>query len=161
MPYAQVAPGLGVFACRKINRPDGGAGIDYVMNNQLAIYGLDTPKLITLCYDNFFKEKIDVKVLKQGDDVMLSISSSGRLVAAIVGHSSTFENFSRMLHSESIAVLIDGPDIVLATVPGSTFETKFYDIAKKSQHKHDAIDLDPAVYHWTKKDGLKRVSQAK
>ncbi len=159
--YTQVAPGLGVFPCRRIKLPDGGTRIDYVMKNQLTSYGLDTSKLIDLCYENFFKEKIEVKTLKQGDDVMLSFSSSGRLVAAIVGHSSSLENFSKMLDSQSIAFLIDGSDILLATIPGNSFETKFYEIAEKSQHKNDAINLDPAVYHWTKKDGLKPVSQAK
>ena len=159
--YTQVAPGLGVFACRRITLPDGGTRIDYVMKTQLTSYGLDTSKLIELCFENFFKEKIDVKTLKQGDDVMLSFSSAGRLVAAIVGHSSTFENLSKMLHSESIAILIDGSDIMLATIPGNSFEKKFYEIARDSQHKNDTINLDPAVYHWTKKDGLKPVSQAK
>ncbi len=159
--YIQVAPGLGVFACRRINSPDGRTRIDYVMKNQLAGYGLDTSKLIELCYENFFKAKIEVKTLEQGDDVMLSFSSAGRLVAAIVGHSSTLENLSKMLDSESIAILIDSPDILLATIPGNSFETKFYEIAKKSRHKNDALNLDPAVYHWTKRDGLKAVSQAR
>jgi hypothetical protein len=159
--YTQVAPGLGIFACRKIDRPGGGMGIDYVMNDQLTTYGLDAPKLIEHCYENFFKNKIEVKVLKQGDDTMFAFSSSGRLVTAILGHSSTYEKFSKMVGSESIAILIDGPDILLATVPGNSFAAKFDDIVKKSQHKNDPVNLDPAVYHWSKKDGLKRVSETK
>ncbi len=57
-----------------------------------------------------------------------------------------------------MAIMIDGPDRLLATSRGSSFEPTFYEIVKKSQHWTDALNLDPAVYHWTKKDGLKQVS---
>lgn len=157
--HAAVAKGLGVFACRKTKGPNGRTGIDYVMKDQLADYGVDEPKMIELCYDNFFKEKIEVKALKQADDVMLSFSSTGGLVTALLGHASTYEKLSDMLTAETIAVMIDGPDILLATPRGSSFEAKFYEIVKRSRHKNSPVNLDPAVYHWTKKDGLTRAEE--
>jgi hypothetical protein len=156
--HSPVAKGLGVFACRKTKRPNGGTGIDYVMRSQLTDYGIEESNLIKLCYDNFFKDKVEVKALKQGDDLMLSVSSTGGLVTALLGHSSTYERFSGMLGTEEMAVLIDGPDILLATAKGSSFETRFYELVKKSHHKEDALNLDPAVYHWTKREGLTPVS---
>ena len=153
-----IAAGLGVFACRKIPMPNGGVRIDYVMKKDLEEYGLKDSDIVRLCYDNFFKEKIEVKALKQKGDLMLSFSSTGGLVTAILGHSSTFEKFARMLGTEDMAVMIDGAEHLLATPTGSSFEPTFYAIVKKSQHKTDALDLDSGVFHWTKKDGLKQAS---
>jgi hypothetical protein len=156
--YTPIATRLGVFACRKSKSPTGGIGIDYVLKKQLKDYGLDESKIIELCYENFFKTNIKIKALKQGEDLILNPSSDGGLVTAILGHSSTCENFAKMLKADDLAILIDGSEILLVTASGSSFEPTYYQIVKKSQHKSSALNLDPGVYHWTKKDGLTLVS---
>jgi hypothetical protein len=158
MAYVPVAKDLGIFACRKLKLPNGGVRLDYVMKRQLAEYHLDEPKLIDLCYENFFKEKIQVEGRKQGDDLMVSLTSTGGLVTALLGHPTTRANFTKMLHTEDLAILVDGTDHLLATKIGSSLEPSFSKIVDKSPHWSSTVNLDPAVYHWTKKDGLTRVS---
>lgn len=159
--YVPVVKGLGIFACRKVKAPGGGIGLDYVLKAQLLGYELDAPQLIDRCYENFFNEKLEVKVLNQGDDRMLSFSSSGGLVTALLGHSSTYERFSSLLDAKELAILIDGPHILLATTIGSSFEKRFPGIIDESESRGSALDLDPAIYHWTAKDGLTLVKTAR
>ncbi len=154
---SSIAEGLGIFACRKVKMPDGRVRIDYVLRRQVEEYGLKESDIINLCYENFFREKIEVQALKQRGDLMLSFSSTGGLVTAILGHSSTYAKFAKMLGADEMAILVDGPEHLLATSTGSSFEPTFYEIVQKSQHKSGALSLDPGVYHWTKKDGLKPV----
>jgi hypothetical protein len=58
--HRPIAEGLAVFACRRIDRPGGRVGVDYVMKRNLGVYNMSEEQIINACYDNFFAANIQV-----------------------------------------------------------------------------------------------------
>ena len=152
--HRPIADGLAVFACRRVPRPGGRVGIDYVMKANLEVYGLSEDEILAACYDNFFAANIQVDVAEQDDARLYQLTSSHRLVAAILGHDSTYAKFVEMTGSANMAVLIASPDMIYVTPMGSSFDSRFAEIAEKTADEAGAIDLTPSVYHWTEAGGL-------
>ena len=87
--HRPIATGLAVFACRRIPRPEGRIGIDYVMKRNLSVYGMSEEQVLAACYTNFFADHIKVDVREQDTSRLFQFTTSGSLVAAILGHEST------------------------------------------------------------------------
>jgi hypothetical protein len=154
-PYAAtvvhrpIADGLAVFACRRIPRPQGRIGIDYVMKANLSVYNLSEEEILAACYENFFAASVKVDVYEQDESKLFQFSSDHRLVAAILGHKSTYPKLAEMTDSANIAVLIMSPDVICVTPVGRSFEHRLADIAEESAKEPGVIDLTPSVYYWT------------
>ena len=147
--HRPVAEGVAVFACRRISRPEGRVGIDYVMKRNLAVYGMSEDQVLAVCYANFFADQIQVDVREQDTSRLFQLTSSGRLVAAILGHESTYQQFAQMTSSSNMAVLVMSPEMICVTAVGSSFEKGFPNIAREMKAQPGVIDLTPAVYYWT------------
>src|SRR5512136_1946451 len=76
-----IADGLAVFACRRMPRPEGRIGIDYVLKKNLSVYGMSEEQVLAACYTNFFADHIKVDVREQDTSRLFQFTSSGRLVA--------------------------------------------------------------------------------
>jgi hypothetical protein len=154
-----IARGLGVFASRKRTQPESGAAVDYVKKSELPRYGLTEAKLIDLCYANFFKGKIRVEAQRERGEIVLQVSSSDGPVSAIIGHASAYERLARFLHTPgNITIFIGGPDELRATTIGSHYEGLLKVRAARNLKQAGRPDVIPAVYHWTKSEGLVPVS---
>ena len=147
--HRPIAEGLAVFACRRLPRPEGRIGIDYVMKKNLGVYGMSEEQLLAACYTNFFGDHIKVDVREQDTSRLFQFTSSGNLVAAILGHDSTYRKFAEMTSSSNMAVLIMSPEMVCVTAVGSSFETGLPKIAQEMRAQGGVIDLTPSVYYWT------------
>jgi hypothetical protein len=152
--HRPVAEGLAVFACRRISRPEGRVGIDYVMKRNLNVYAMSEDQILAACYTNFFADQIRVDVREQDTSKLFQLTTSGRLVAAILGHESTYQQFARMTSSSNIAVLVMSPEMICVTAVGSSFEKGLHNIAQEMKSQRGAIDLKPAVYYWTSEGKL-------
>ena len=159
--HRPIADGLAVFASRRIPRPQGRLGIDYVLKAHLSVYDLSQEEILAACYENFFAAKIKVDVREEDDSKLFQFSSSHDLVAAILGHKSTYPRFAEMTGSADIAVLIMSPHMICITAAGSSFEPVLADIAAKAARESGVIDLTPSVYYCTKEGKLVRESEWK
>src|SRR5689334_12889949 len=126
-----IAEGLAVFACRRIPRPEGRIGIDYVMKKNLGVYGMSAEQVLAACYTNFFADHIKVDVREQDTSRLFQFTSSGRVVAAILGHDSTYGKFVEMTSNSTMAVLIMSPEMICVTAVGSSFEAGLHNIAQE------------------------------
>jgi hypothetical protein len=147
--HRPIAEGLAVFACRRIDRPGGRVGVDYVMKRNLGVYNMSEEQIINACYDNFFAANIQVTGAEQGDSKLFQFTSDEGLVAAILGHESTYPKFADITKSAEMAVLIQSQDAIYVTPAGSSFERDFADLAREETNAEDPIDLTSAVYYWT------------
>jgi hypothetical protein len=147
--HRPIATGLAVFACRRVPRPEGRTGIDYVMKKNLSVYGMSEEQILSACYSNFFADHIKVDVREQDKSKLFQFTSSGKLVAAILGHEPTYKQFVQMTSSSNMAVLIMSPEMICATTAGSSFEPGLHNIAQEMRSQSGVIDLTPAVYYWT------------
>jgi hypothetical protein len=157
--HQPVAGGLAVFACRRIPRPGGRVGVDYVMKRNLNVYGMTEQEILAACFTNFFADHIKVEVREQDASKLFQFTSSGNLVAAIIGHDSTYKRFAEMTSSSEMAVLIMSPEMICVTSVGSSFETGLHNIADEMRGQPGVIDLTPAVYYWTSSGKLITESQ--
>jgi hypothetical protein len=147
--HRPIAEGLAVFACRRIPRPGGRVGVDYVMKRNLNVYGMTEEEILATCFTNFFADQIRVDVREQDTSKLFQLTSSGNLVAAILGHDSTYKYFVEMTSSSEMAVLIMAPETICVTSVGSSFEAGLHNIAREMRAQPGVIDLSPAVYYWT------------
>jgi hypothetical protein len=147
--HRPIAEGLAVFSCRRVPRPEGRMGIDYVMKRNLSVYGMSEEQVLAACYTNFFADHIKVDVREQDTSRLFQFTSSGRLVAAILGHDSTYGRFAEMTSSSNMAVLIMSPETICVTAVGSSFEAGLHNIAQEMRAQGGVIDLTPSVYYWT------------
>jgi hypothetical protein len=152
--HRPIADGLAVFACRRIPRPQGRIGVDYVMKANLSVYHLSEEEILAACYENFFAAKIKVDVYEQDDSKLFQFSSDHGLAAAILGHKSTYARLAEMTDSANITVLIRSPHVICVTSVGSSFEHRLADIAEEAANEPGVVDLTPSVYYWTETGGL-------
>lgn len=146
--HRPIADGLAVFACRRISRPEGRVGIDYVLKRNLTIYGKTEDEIMRACYTNLFADHIQVDVREQGNSRLFQLTSSGHLVAGILGREGTYKQFAEMTPSTSVAILIMSPEMISVTAVGSSFENGLHNIAQEMRAQGGAIDLTPSVYYW-------------
>ena len=106
-------------------------------------------QVLAACYTNFFADHIKVDVREQHTSKLFQFTSGSRLVAAILGHDSTYGKFVEMTSSSNMAVLIMSPEMICVTAVGSSFETGLHNIAQEMRAKGGVIDLTPSVYYWT------------
>jgi hypothetical protein len=157
--HRPVAEGLAVFACRRIPRPGGRVGVDYVMKRNLNVYGMTEDEILATAFTNFFADQIRVDVREQDTSKLFQLTSSGNLVAAILGHESNYKRFADMTSSSEMAVLIMSPEMICVTAAGSSFESGLHKIAEEMRAQSGVIDLTPAVYYWTSSGKLIAESQ--
>jgi len=119
------------------------------MKRNLNVYGMSEDQILAACYTNFFADQIRVDVREQDTSKLFQLTTSGRLVAAILGHESTYQQFARMTSSSNIAVLVMSPEMICVTAVGSSFEKGLHNMAQEMKSQSGAIDLTPAVYYWT------------
>lgn len=143
-----IADGLAVFACRRITRPEGRVGIDYVMKRNLGVYGMTEGQVLAACYTNFFADHIQVDVREQDTSKLFQITSSNNLAAAILGDENTYKQFAAMTGSSNMAVLVMSPEMICVTAAGSSFEPGLHKIAEDMRAQGGAADPTPAVYYW-------------
>jgi len=118
------------------------------MKKNLGVYGMSEEQVLAACYTNFFSDHIKVDVREQDTARLFQLTSSGRLVAAILGHDSTYGKFAQMTSSSNMAVLIMSPEMICVTVAGSTFEPGLHNLAQEMRTQGGVIDLTPSVYYW-------------
>jgi hypothetical protein len=157
--HVGIARRLGAFAFRKKTKPEAGATTDYVMKSELARYGLTEAKLIDLCHDNFFKAKIQVEAQRERGEMLLHVSSSDGFVSAIIGHPSANDRLARFLRTPgNLTIFVGGANELRATTMGSHYEGLLKVHAARKRKEAGRPDVTPAVYHWTKQEGLVSVS---
>jgi hypothetical protein len=157
--HRPIAEGLAVFACRRIPRPEGRIGVDYVMKGNLSVYGMSEEQVLAACYTNFFADHIKVDVREQDTSRLFQFTSSGSLVAAILGHDSSYGKFAEMTSSSNMTVLIMSPEMICVTAVGSSFETGLHELAQNMRAQGGVIDLTPSVYYWTSTGKLVTASE--
>jgi hypothetical protein len=156
--HRQITDNLGVFACRRIDRPNGAVGVDYVLKRNLDLYDLTESEVLELCFTNLLDSGIQVNVREQDDSTLFELAGGKGLAAAIIAHESTYEKFGDIVGASELTVLVMNPDVVCITARGSDFESRFPNLVQELLKQSEAIDLTPRILRWNADGSLVEVS---
>ncbi|MBT31759.1 MAG: hypothetical protein CMO01_19040 [Thalassobius sp.] len=139
---------IGVFICKRIQKPNGRIGIDYVFKDHLEIYGISEDQIKEMAMVNFGNNEVSVNGMSdpETNDVMFQVSSKQGFVGGILLDSRFITSLSEQLNGKIVIGVINS-DMIFITTSESSFESKFEEIAKSIEYT-DVVNLNPASYTW-------------